>query len=130
MTSESRPLPQHPTVPLEKAGMSTQSTKLPFVLVHGGWHGAWTYERVIPLLAGLGHAAVARDLPAHGLNAGIPRAYRARPLDDTAFASERSPVANTTLEDYVASIIQTIEQLRALGHDKVVLVGHSMVGCR
>ncbi len=89
---------------------------------------SWTYERIIPLLAELGHAAVARDLPAHGLNARIPLSYLRRPLDSTAFATEKSPVAGTTLDDYVDSIIQTIEEVRSLGHDKVVLVGHSMGG--
>jgi pimeloyl-ACP methyl ester carboxylesterase len=110
------------------SGQSSAFPKMPFVLVHGAWHGAWTYERIIPLLAELGHAAVARDLPAHGLNARIPLSYLRRPLDSTAFATEKSPVAGTTLDDYVDSIIQTIEEVRSLGHDKVVLVGHSMGG--
>lgn len=109
-------------------GQSLARGKTPFVLVHGAWHGAWTYERIIPLLAGRGHAAVARDLPAHGLNARIPLSYLRRPLDNAAFATERSPVADTTLDDYVDSIVRTIEEVRSLGHDKVVLVGHSMGG--
>ncbi|MEU4673657.1 alpha/beta hydrolase [Amycolatopsis sp. NPDC023774] len=33
-----------------------------FVLVHGSWHGAWCWERLIPELAALGHHAVAADL--------------------------------------------------------------------
>lgn len=37
-----------------------------FVLVHGGFHGAWCWERVIPELQALGHQAVAIDLPGHG----------------------------------------------------------------
>ena len=32
----------------EAMGMGNKST---FLLVHGAWHGAWCYERVIPLLA-------------------------------------------------------------------------------
>lgn len=56
-----------------------------FVLVHGAWHGASTYERVIPLLAAKGHCAVARDLPAHGLNTRFPTSYDVRPLDPAAF---------------------------------------------
>jgi pimeloyl-ACP methyl ester carboxylesterase len=39
---------------------------LRFILVHGGFHGAWCWERVVPELAALGHAAVAIDLPGHG----------------------------------------------------------------
>lgn len=99
-----------------------------FVLVHGAWHGAWSYERVIPLLARSGHAAIARDLPAHGLNARLPPSFARRPLDAGAFAAEPSPTAATTLDDYADSIIASIEALRAGGHEQVVLVGHSMGG--
>jgi pimeloyl-ACP methyl ester carboxylesterase len=37
-----------------------------FVLIHGGFHGAWCWGRVIPELERLGHSAIAIDLPAHG----------------------------------------------------------------
>ena len=37
-----------------------------FILVHGGFHGAWCWTRVIPELVALGHEAVALDLPGHG----------------------------------------------------------------
>ncbi|MBB5161527.1 alpha/beta fold hydrolase [Mycobacterium sp. AZCC_0083] len=37
-----------------------------FVLVHGGFHGAWCWERLIPELTARGHEAVAPDLPGHG----------------------------------------------------------------
>jgi pimeloyl-ACP methyl ester carboxylesterase len=37
-----------------------------FVLIHGGFHGAWCWERVLPELRSLGHAAIAIDLPGHG----------------------------------------------------------------
>lgn len=37
-----------------------------FVLIHGGFHGAWCWERVIPELSALGHEAIAIDLPGHG----------------------------------------------------------------
>lgn len=103
-------------------------SKPAFVLVHGAWHGASTYERVIPLLAAKGYSAVARDLPAHGLNARFPASYSARPLDLAAFATEPSPVAGVTLDDYADSVIATIDQVRAAGHGQVVLVAHSMGG--
>jgi pimeloyl-ACP methyl ester carboxylesterase len=37
-----------------------------FVLVHGGFHGAWCWSRLIPELRMLGHEAIAVDLPGHG----------------------------------------------------------------
>jgi len=37
-----------------------------FVLIHGGWHGAWCWDRVVPLLEQAGHEVVRFDLPGHG----------------------------------------------------------------
>lgn len=37
-----------------------------FVLIHGGFHGAWCWHKLIPELEGLGHDAIAIDLPGHG----------------------------------------------------------------
>jgi pimeloyl-ACP methyl ester carboxylesterase len=37
-----------------------------FVLVHGGFHGAWCWRYLIPELERLGHQALAIDLPGHG----------------------------------------------------------------
>lgn len=37
-----------------------------FVLVHGGFHGAWCWSRTIPELERLGHGAIAIDIPGHG----------------------------------------------------------------
>jgi pimeloyl-ACP methyl ester carboxylesterase len=34
-----------------------------FALVHGAWHGAWCWERVVPELAARGHRAITMDLP-------------------------------------------------------------------
>ncbi|MEU3982824.1 alpha/beta hydrolase [Streptomyces sp. NPDC026672] len=34
-----------------------------FVLVHGAWHGAWCWDRVLPELEARGHRAVAVELP-------------------------------------------------------------------
>jgi pimeloyl-ACP methyl ester carboxylesterase len=36
------------------------------VLVHGAWHGSWTWERVVPLLEGRGLAVRTVDLPSIG----------------------------------------------------------------
>src|SRR5438132_1148919 len=39
------------------------------VLVHGAWHGAWCFDRVLPRLRDAGVDAVAIDLPGHGEDA-------------------------------------------------------------
>jgi len=36
------------------------------VLLHGSWHGAWCWHKVIPYLRQAGHQVYAPDLPAHG----------------------------------------------------------------
>jgi pimeloyl-ACP methyl ester carboxylesterase len=40
-----------------------------FVLIHGGFHGAWCWSRTIPELENLGHQAIAIDIPGHGRRA-------------------------------------------------------------
>ncbi|HVC69269.1 MAG TPA: alpha/beta hydrolase [Acidimicrobiales bacterium] len=37
-----------------------------FVLIHGGFHGAWCWSRTITELENLGHEAIAIDIPGHG----------------------------------------------------------------
>ncbi|MET0589030.1 MAG: alpha/beta fold hydrolase [Novosphingobium sp.] len=50
-----------------------------FILVHGGFHGAWCWDRVVPELERLGHRATALDLPGHGERAAErPANYRER----------------------------------------------------
>jgi hypothetical protein len=44
-------------VPQEQAGTSRT-----FVLIHGGWHGAWCWRRVIDLLEAMGHKVFAPTL--------------------------------------------------------------------
>jgi pimeloyl-ACP methyl ester carboxylesterase len=75
-----------------------------FVLVHGAFGGAWSWEPVIPALEAAGHAVEAFDLPGAG--------------------DDRTPVAEVTLETYVA---RTAEVLRGRP-EPAVLVGFSMGG--
>jgi pimeloyl-ACP methyl ester carboxylesterase len=49
-----------------------------FVLIHGGFHGAWCWSRTIPELERLGHEAVAIDLPGHGSRADEVRTFDGR----------------------------------------------------
>lgn len=72
------------------------------VLVHGAWHGAWCFDRVLPLLADAGIDAVAVDLPGHGADAG--------PLGD--------------LHGDAARVRAVIDELDG----DVVLLGHSYGG--
>ena len=72
------------------------------VLVHGAWHGAWAWERVVPLLAAAGVASRALDLPGHGEDAG--------PFGD--------------LHADVARVGETLDEVDG----DAVLVGHSYGG--
>lgn len=40
------------------------------LLVHGAWHGAWCWHKLIPALEAEGFTPHAIDLPGHGLNVG------------------------------------------------------------
>jgi pimeloyl-ACP methyl ester carboxylesterase len=69
-----------------------------FALVHGGWHGAWCWELLTPLLEQAGHGVVAMDLPCE---------------DPTA--------SFDTYADVVCAALDGRD-------DDVVLVGHSVGG--
>ncbi|MFP8881253.1 MAG: alpha/beta fold hydrolase [Myxococcota bacterium] len=73
-----------------------------FILVHGGAHGAWCWERMSPHLVG---AVVALDLPGRG----------SRPASLEAI----------TVDDWVDAVVEAISMIAA---DRVVLVGHSLAG--
>ena len=76
----------------------------PFLLVHGAWHGAWCWNKLIPALAERGRKAVAIDLPGGG--------------DDI------TALAEVTLDLYVQRVVEALE---ALG-EPAILLGHSMGG--
>jgi len=52
-----------------------------YVLIHGACHGAWCWEKVIPLLTQKGHKALAIDLPGNG--------------------QDKTPIKEITLKKYV-----------------------------
>ena len=74
---------------------ATQDATL--VLVHGAWHGAWCWERLVPELEVLGHRTVAVDLPAEDPHAGLTRyaelTAAALPVHDCTEDDARQAVA-------------------------------------
>jgi pimeloyl-ACP methyl ester carboxylesterase len=109
-------------------GFTADVRKPAFVLVHGAWHGAWAWQKVIPELARQGYAALAIDLPGHGLNARFPSSYFERPLNPANFGTEVSAVAAVTVDQCADAVVAAVEQLRAGGCEKVVVVAHSAGG--
>jgi pimeloyl-ACP methyl ester carboxylesterase len=77
-----------------------------FVLVHGAWHGAWCWRRILPSLWAKGHRAFAVTLTGVG---------------EREHLMSRSIRLATHIDD-VAAVIETEELAR------VVLVGHSYAG--
>jgi pimeloyl-ACP methyl ester carboxylesterase len=75
-----------------------------YVLVHGSWHGSWSWERVVPLLEQQGHTVHALDLPGYG--------------------ADRPPWTNITLQHYVDHVCQGLDAQA----EPVILVGHSRGG--
>ena len=82
------------------------SDSQPFVLVHPAWHGAWLWEKVVPLLRAKGHLVSTPTLTGLG-----ERSHLARP--------------DIGLEVHVADVVDVLngEDLR-----DVILVGHSSSG--
>lgn len=99
-----------------------------FVLVHGSWHGAWTWNEMTIRLAKAGHAAYAVDLPGAGTRTVLPASFLKRPLDKKAFATEKSPVAGVTQAQRNAHVAEVVKSAAKVGNGKVVLVGHSWGG--
>lgn len=75
-----------------------------FILVHGSFHAAWNWHRLLPLLRQRGHQCLALDLPGHGRDPTPPHAV--------------------TLERCVDALGAAIGGL----DEKVVLVAHSRNG--
>jgi pimeloyl-ACP methyl ester carboxylesterase len=75
-----------------------------FILIHGSWHSAWNWHKVVPLLEKAGHKALAIDLPGMG--------------------RDKTPIKQVTMKNTVEKICSLIDQQPG----KVVLVGHSKNG--
>ncbi|HEY4398669.1 MAG TPA: alpha/beta fold hydrolase [Acidimicrobiia bacterium] len=82
----------------------------PVVLVHGGAHGAWCWEPMIPFLDG---DVLAVDLPPKSVRGG-PQRLEPRP-----------ELRTLTVGDFAESVLRDID---SAGFERFVLVGHSMGG--
>ena len=75
-----------------------------FVMVHGAWHGAWCWYKLVPLLQSAGHTVIAPDLPSLGM--------------------DRTPLSQVSLDTWVEHICHVVDT----ASEPVVLVGHSRGG--
>ena len=57
-----------------------------YVLIHGSWHGAWCWEKVVALLEERRHRVVAPDLPGHGQDETPPSEVTLRRCADSVCA--------------------------------------------
>ena len=75
-----------------------------FILVHGSWHSAWNWHKVVPLLEKAGHKAIAIDLPGMG--------------------RDKTPIQEVKMKTTVEKICGLIDSIPG----KAILVGHSKNG--
>jgi pimeloyl-ACP methyl ester carboxylesterase len=75
-----------------------------FVLIHGAWHGAWCWHKLVPRLEKRGHTVIAPDLPAMG--------------------RDRTPVNRISLAAWRDFVCRIVDQ----SPEPVTLVGHSRGG--
>lgn len=75
-----------------------------FVLIHGSWHSAWNWHKVVPLIEKAGHKAIAIDLPGMG--------------------RDKTPIQDVKFENTVERICGLLDTIPG----KVILVGHSKNG--
>jgi Alpha/beta hydrolase family len=82
-----------------------------FVLVHGGWHGAWCWADAVEALRGRGHDAVAVHLPSDEVGAGA--AEYARVVAD-AVAGPSDVVVGHSLAGLALPLVPDLVEVRAL----------------
>jgi pimeloyl-ACP methyl ester carboxylesterase len=111
------------------ADSTTPGSSRPAVLlVHGSWLGSWCYSDLAAQLHAKGISAFTLDLPGHTLAAKFPPSFLQRPIDLAAFSSEPSPLAAIGLQDYVTTLLSTLDKLTAEGFTSITVLGHSMAG--
>ena len=75
-----------------------------FLLIHGAWHGAWCWKKLVPALQKAGHQVRITNLPGHGGDPTDP--------------------ASIHLETYAGHVVELLDA----GDAPVILLGHSMGG--
>lgn len=75
-----------------------------FILIHGSWHSAWNWHKVIPLLEKRGHTAIAVDLPGMG--------------------RDKTPIQDVRMKTTIEKICSLIDSVDG----SIILVGHSKNG--
>jgi len=75
-----------------------------FLLIHGAWEGAWSWEQTTHYLKQSGHVVNAIDLPGHG--------------------DDKTPVSQIDMALYTGRVKKELERISG----EVILVGHSFSG--
>jgi pimeloyl-ACP methyl ester carboxylesterase len=83
-----------------------------FALVHGGWHGAWCWERLIGPLQDRGHDVVVPELPSEDTEAGL-EAY-ADTIDSALGDADDVVLVPHSLGGLVGPVVAARRPLRAL----------------
>jgi pimeloyl-ACP methyl ester carboxylesterase len=86
---------------LAGCAMLKPSERLNFVLVHGSWQGAWSWDKVVPLLRNAGHQVTAVELQGQG-----------------------TPIEQINLSTYTKRVTDALDAQSA----PAILLGHSS-GC-
>ncbi len=77
-----------------------------YILVHGGWHGAWCWDKVVPLLQAAGHQVYAPTLSGLGEQAALL-------------------TPEVGLDTHIQDVVKLVETEDL---QQVILVGHSYSG--
>ena len=92
---------------LQKKPIQVSKNKLPVLLLHGAWHGAWCWEgNYLDYFAEAGHETWAMDLSGHGES------------------GKKKPLRFTTVDDFLADIRSVIKAMP----QPPIIIGHSMGG--
>ncbi len=75
-----------------------------YILIHGAWHGAWCWDKIVALLKSKGYDVEAVDLPGSG--------------------QDKTPISQVTLEAYTNKVCKVLDAQP----EPVILVGHSLGG--